>query len=56
MTWKTTNTPKGDNKLYSDAKGIPPSLDLRFASEKNLLDYTTGKYLIDFERSVALGG
>ena len=22
MTWKCTNTPKGENKLYSDAKGV----------------------------------
>jgi len=55
MTWKTVNTPKGDDKLYSDAGGFPASLDLRCAGEKNLLDYTTGKYLIDFERLVSMG-
>ena len=52
MTWKTTNTAKGDNKLYSDAKGVVPSLDLRFASQKNLNDYMTGQNLITFSRPV----
>ncbi len=51
MTWKTTNTAKGDNKLYSDAKGVVPSLDLRFAEGKNLNDYMTGQNLITFSRS-----
>ena len=41
MTWKCTNTPKGENKLYSDAKGVVPSLDLRFAEGKNCLLYTS---------------
>ena len=53
MTWKTTNTPKGDNKLYSDAKGVLPSLDLRFASQKNLNDYITGTPLVDHQRSMS---
>ena len=52
MTWQTTNTAKGDNKLYSDAKGVVPSLDLRFASQKNLNDYMTGQNLITFSRPV----
>jgi hypothetical protein len=52
MTWKTTNTAKGDNKLYSDAKGVVPSLDLRFAEGKNLNDYMTGQQLIQFSRPV----
>jgi hypothetical protein len=51
MTWKCTNTPKGENKLYSDAKGVVPSLDLRFAEGKNLNDYMTGQNLITFSRS-----
>ena len=51
MTWKCTNTPKGENKLYSDAKGVVPSLDLRFAEGKNLNDYMTGQQLIQFSRS-----
>jgi len=51
MTWKSTNTAKGDNKLYSDAKGVVPSLDLRFAEGKNLNDYMTGQNLITFSRS-----
>jgi len=46
------NTAKGDNKLYSDAKGVVPSLDLRFASQKNLNDYMTGQDLITFSRPV----
>jgi hypothetical protein len=46
------NTAKGDNKLYSDAKGVVPSLDLRFASQKNLNDYMTGQQLIQFSRPV----
>ena len=46
------NTAKGDNKLYSDAKGVVPSLDLRFASQKNLNDYMTGQNLITFSRPV----
>jgi hypothetical protein len=46
-----TNTAKGDNKLYSDAKGVVPSLDLRFAEGKNLNDYMTGQNLITFSRS-----
>ena len=46
-----TNTPKGENKLYSDAKGVVPSLDLRFAEGKNLNDYMTGQQLIQFSRS-----
>ena len=52
MTWKTTNTAKGDNKLYSDAKGVVPSLDLRFAESKTLNDYMTGQQLIAFSRPV----
>jgi len=52
MTWKCTNTPKGDNKLYSDAKGVVPSLDLRFAEGKTLNDYMTGQNLITFSRPV----
>jgi hypothetical protein len=52
MTWKCTNTPKGENKLYSDAKGVVPSLDLRFAEGKNLNDYMTGQNLITFSRPV----
>jgi len=52
MPWTTTNTAKGDNKLYSDAKGVVPSLDLRFASQKNLNDYMTGQNLITFSRPV----
>jgi hypothetical protein len=55
MTWKTTNTAKGGNKLYSDAKGILPSLDLRFAEGKNLNDYITGKNLITFSRDTSSG-
>jgi len=51
MTWKCTNTPKGENKLYSDAKGVVPSLDLRFAEGKTLNDYMTGQQLIQFSRS-----
>jgi len=47
-----TNTAKGDNKLYSDARGVVPSLDLRFASQKNLNDYMTGQNLITFSRPV----
>jgi hypothetical protein len=46
-----TNTAKGDNKLYSDAKGVVPSLDLRFAEGKTLNDYMTGQQLIQFSRS-----
>jgi len=46
-----TNTAKGENKLYSDAKGVVPSLDLRFAEGKNLNDYMTGQNLITFSRS-----
>lgn len=46
-----TNTAKGDNKLYSDAKGVVPSLDLRFAEGKTLNDYMTGQQLITFSRS-----
>ena len=53
MTWKTTNTAKGDNKLYSDAKGVVPSLDLRFAESKTLNDYITGQNLITFSRADA---
>jgi len=52
MTWKSTNTAKGDNKLYSDAKGVVPSLDLRFAEGKTLNDYMTGQNLITFSRPV----
>ena len=52
MPWTTTNTAKGDNKLYSDAKGVVPSLDLRFASQKNLNDYMTGTPLVDHQRSM----
>jgi len=48
-----TNTPKGDNKLYSDAKGVVPSLDLRFAEGKNLNDYMTGTPLVDHQRSMS---
>jgi hypothetical protein len=47
-----TNTPKGENKLYSDAKGVVPSLDLRFAEGKNLNDYMTGTPLVDHQRSI----
>jgi len=47
-----TNIAKGDNKLYSDAKGVVPSLDLRFASQKNLNDYMTGTPLVDHQRSM----
>ena len=47
-----TNTPKGENKLYSDAKGVVPSLDLRFAEGKTLNDYMTGQNLITFSRPV----
>ena len=47
-----TNTPKGENKLYSDAKGVVPSLDLRFAEGKNLNDYMTGTPLVDHQRSM----
>lgn len=50
MTWKTTNTAKGDNKLYSDTKGVVPSLDLRFAESKTLNDHITGQNLITFSR------
>ena len=53
MTWKTTNTAKGDNKLYSDAKGVVPSLDLRFAESKTLNDYMTGTPLVDHQRSMS---
>jgi len=53
MTWKCTNTPKGENKLYSDAKGVVPSLDLRFAEGKNLNDYMTGTPLVDHQRSMS---
>jgi hypothetical protein len=53
MTWKCTNTPKGDNKLYSDAKGVVPSLDLRFAEGKTLNDYMTGTPLVDHQRSMS---
>jgi len=53
MTWKTTNTAKGDNKLYSDARGVVPSLDLRFASQKNFNDYITGTPLVDHQRSMS---
>jgi len=48
-----TNTAKGDNKLYSDARGVVPSLDLRFASQKNLNDYMTGTPLVDHQRSMS---
>ena len=48
-----TNTPKGENKLYSDAKGVVPSLDLRFAEGKNLNDYMTGTPLVDHQRSMS---
>ena len=51
--WKTTNTAKGDNKLYSDAKGVVPSLDLRFAESKTLNDHITGQNLITFSRADA---
>jgi len=54
MPWTTTNTAKGDNKLYSDARGVVPSLDLRFASQKNLNDYMTGQNLITFSRPVGV--
>ena len=47
------NTAKGDNKLYSDARGVVPSLDLRFASQKNLNDYMTGTPLVDHQRSMS---
>jgi hypothetical protein len=47
-----TNTPKGEDKLYSDAKGVVPSLDLRFAEGKNLNDYMTGTPLVDHQRSM----
>jgi len=53
MTWKTTNTAKGDNKLYSDAGGYAPSLDLRFASDKNLNDFVTNTPLVDHQRSMS---
>jgi len=53
MTWQTTNTAKGDNKLYSDARGVVPSLDLRFASQKNLNDYMTGTPLVNHQRSMS---
>ena len=53
MPWTTTNTAKGDNKLYSDAKGVVPSLDLRFASQKNLNDYMTATPLVDHQRSMS---
>ena len=53
MTWQTTNTAKGDNKLYSDARGVVPSLDLRFASQKNLNDYMTATPLVDHQRSMS---
>lgn len=52
MTWKCTNTPKGENKLYSDAKGVVPSLDLRFAEGKNLNDYMTATPLVDHQRNM----
>lgn len=52
MPLTVTNTAKGDNKLYSDAKGVVPNLDLRFASQKNLSDYITGQNLITFSRPV----
>jgi hypothetical protein len=48
-----TNTPKGDNKLYSDAKGVVPSLDLRFAEGKNLNDYVSATPLVDHQRSMS---
>jgi len=48
-----TNTAKGDNKLYSDARGVVPSLDLRFASQKNLNDYMTGTPLVDHQRNMS---
>ena len=53
MTWKCTNTPKGENKLYSDAKGVVPSLDLRFAEGKTLNDYMTATPLVGHQRSMS---
>jgi hypothetical protein len=48
-----TNTAKGENKLYSDAKGVVPSLDLRFAESKTLNDYMTATPLVDHQRSMS---
>jgi hypothetical protein len=49
MSWNITGAPgKGEDLLYSQAG--TPTLDLRFASSKNLNDYVSGQNLIDFTR------
>ena len=50
MTWKITGAPgTGDDLLYSQAG--TPTLDLRFASSKSLVDNVSGQSLIDFTRN-----
>jgi hypothetical protein len=49
MSWNITGAPgTGEDLLYSQAG--TPTLDLRFASSKNLNDYVSGQNLIDFTR------
>jgi hypothetical protein len=49
MSWNITGAPgTGEDLLYSQAG--TPTLDLRFASSKNLNDYVSGQNLITFSR------
>jgi hypothetical protein len=50
MSWNITGAPgKGEDLLYSQAG--TPTLDLRFASSKNLNDYVSGQNLITYTRA-----
>jgi hypothetical protein len=50
MSWNITGAPgKGEDLLYSQAG--TPTLDLRFASSKNLIDYVSGQNLITYTRA-----
>ena len=50
MSWNITGAPgTGEDLLYSQAG--TPTLDLRFASSKNLNDYVSGQNLITFTRA-----
>jgi len=49
MSWRIAPIGRGDNLLYSQAG--TPSLDLRFASNKSLVDAITGSNLVDFTRA-----
>jgi hypothetical protein len=48
MSWTIAPIGRGDNLLYSQAGS--PSLDLRFASTKSLVDFVSGQNLITFTR------